>query len=487
MRLSAAVLVLLTAALPAEELAALLAKTAPAPAFAGRTPVFTATTRAFSFVSPKGPETVVMTLIHDGDRLVGVYDPRMAQLDLITHPDDAVKDPVWPTRYHWAHCFGTRASLGLWYDGQYISSQKNGLEVSGGGRTITLTFTEQWTRKRKADSVCTAVIALDPVLGYTATLDFRLSTDDARKRTIEFSNTMPGQMSCPWPERGRYDRTVLTPKGGGLVGWANNAAAADKSDRKGLTIRDGGFIAWLPGAGDRSRGRGVVLSYLASNGSGSSQTCNVWQDQHVSFSLPEKPDADGRFRINATLRLSGLPPETAAELGRTAAFDAFDGATLAMIRVGRVDDLEDQPLPLTTTQRVLWGEAWTISTEQAHSGSRSIVVSAADPAKPLGLNGFVTSPQIDLDANTRYRMAAWVYVEGAPGTEAWLGGSFYEYSPHDATRLGEVATNRAAAGAGWTRVEMVFTASELGPFLDFRLRCQGSGRAWFDDIELRRE
>lgn len=470
------------ALLPAADELAALAAEARAPArFAGRTADLRARTQAFTFVNPKGEERVELTLIEDGGRLVGVYSPGMAQLDLITNPEDALERPAWPTRYHWAELFGTRMSLALWYDGQYVSSQEKALEIAGGGNALTLTFRETWTRKRKATSTCTATIRLDPVLGYVADLAFAVETDDARKRTIEFSNIQPGQMASVWPERQRYDRTVITPKAGGLRGWFNNLPAADLSDAGGLTVRDGGFIGFLPGAADRARGWGVGIAYVGTNGSGSSATCNVWQDQHNSFTLPEKPDADGRYRVAATLRVQALPPELATLIGGRAAIDDFGGKRFVQIRFGAPEDFEDQPLPLTTPVRGMWATGLQIAEGDAHSGTRALLVPAVAKDQPLGLTGFLTAPQLELEAGATYRIEAWAKVEGE--AEAFIQGAFYEYSPHDPVRLGEpVRTTVATGGAGWTRITAEFTASRLGPFCDLRFLCLGSGRALFDDF-----
>jgi hypothetical protein len=487
-RLLPAIVALLCAcgALPAaDEVAAIVAE-AKAPArFAGRTPAFRAETRAFTWVNPGGTENVTHTLIWDGAKLVGFYDPRMAQLDLITNPDDATDKPEFPTRYHWAWLFGARCSLGLWYDGQYISSQQNGLTVSGGGETITLTFTEQWTRKRKAESTCTAVLRLDPALGYAVTLTYRLSTDDARKRTIEFCNHVPGQMVSPWPDRVRYDRTVMTPRGSdGVMGWWNNLPAADVSDNgRKLTVRDGGFLAYLPGRQDRAKGWGVAMAVLTANGTASSQTCNAWEDQHLSFDLPAKPGDDGRFVIDATLRMSGLPPEAAAEVGKRAVLDSFNGDRVVQLRLGQVEGFEDQPLPLTTDVRAPFVKDWKIANDKGHTGTRSLIVPGIPADKPVGMSGFMHGPQVELVAGARYRASAWVQTSD-PATSAVIRASFYEYSPFDGKRLSEVSSETAASPDGWKQITLEFTADKLGPFLDLRLLDLGGGTAWYDDVEI---
>jgi hypothetical protein len=482
-----ALALLCVAAIPAaDELAALVAEAAPPARFAGRTADLRATTRAFDFVNPGGTERVEMVLIHDRDRLVAVYDPRMAQVDLITDPEATTSEPAWPTRYHWAHLFGTRMSLALWYDGQYVSSQEKKLSISGGGPSITLAFDETWTRKRKATSRGELTIALDPVLGYVGTLTFALATDDARKRTIEFSNIQPGQMGSVWPERQRWDRTVITPRGSDAIrGWYNNLAAADISDKGGLTIRDRGFIGFLPGEGDRAKGWGVGIAYAATNGTGSSSTCNVWLDQHNSFDLPAKADADGLFRVAATLRVQGIPPEAATLIGKRTAIDDFGGKRAVQIRFGALEDFEAQPLPLTTPVRGGWQDGLRIAEGDAHSGTKALLIPGHPADKPLGLTGFLTSPQIELEAGARYRIEAWAKVVG--DGQAFIQGTYYEYSPHDPKRLGEpVRTTAAQAGGGWTRIEAEITADRLGPFLDLRFLCLGGGHALFDDFTMTR-
>ena len=91
-------------------------------------------------------------------------------------------------------------------------------------------------------------------------------------------------------------------------------------------------------------------------------------------------------------------------------------------------------------------------------------------------------PAIYGESSKRYRLAAWVKTEGLYDGGAFLqvDDVFFNWQDVKASRK----TKRLTGDHDWTRLEVEFTPSPRDPFLLIKLCVQGTGTAWFDDLEL---
>lgn len=483
-----------------EEIDALVRKLDVPARFEEHRPNFSVHERTFTFQGLKGPYEWGLWLIRDGRRCVAIYSKR-PQIDLITHdPAKAPRKLDMPVRYHNSTWLGTRVTTIPWVDKGAVTGDEHGFHFSDGGETITLTEWQKWDGDnkygRKGRSVHTFTLRCDRVLGYVVDIDCKLEIDalptkgGKAARGCEFTNMMAGGMVDMWPGRWKYDRTVFSradlPEGR-YFGWWNNPAAADLSDnnRSKMVVRPGGLVAFLP-----DRGWGPALSRQGDY-TFRLATCNVWQDQHNHVDFPDEPDPDGVYRMNPRFRLCFLPPKVTAHVLERTKINDFGGRRAVLLRFGVQEGFEDQPMPLTTplrggyTTRFTGGRA--VATDVSRSGRKSLRVDGTMPKAKAGTGyeGFFFTPQFNLDANTTYRIEAWVKVRGKD-TEAWLQGDLYEWTPHDKARFRPQRTRRATAGGGWQHIELVFTTPALDPFVDLRFIAAGQGEAYFDDFRIQR-
>ena len=487
-----ALLALVSAHARADEIDDLVRQFRPPERFAGHVPDFRAEPRTFTFHGPDGPYEQTMHVILDGDRCVALYSSR-PQIDLITHdPAQAPKELAMPPRYHNATFFGTRVTTIGWPDKWAVSGDEHGFEFTGGGKTIALTEWQRWKPDgplgRTGESVHAFTLRLDPVLGYTIDIDCRFVADKLPaergkpKRGFEFTNLLAGRMVDVWPGRSRCDRTIYCPAEGDkfaasrYAGWASHVVAADRSDNgRDVTVRRGGFVGFIDdGAWSPVLAREGPYRFTLS-------TCNVWQDQHNHVDFPPEPDADGVYRMNPKFRLAFLPPEVTSHLWREMTLEDFGGMRAVVVRIGRLEDFEDQPLPLTEPVRGAAGHGLRVTTDAAHSGDKSLVVKGS--ASPDDRGAFLFLPQLNLRARTAYRLEAWIKVEGE-GARASVVGDLYEWTPHNPERLVRQETPAVEGGQGWHHVALDFETPDFDPYVDLRFRCVGPGTAYFDDFAL---
>jgi len=474
-----------------DEVDELVKQLEPPARFADHVPNFSVKQQEFTFASPRGPVKRTWSVIMDGDRHVALYRPH--HLFVISHdPTKAPKKLVMPIRHNMVTQHAVYVTTSLWWD----SCERDKAEFSGGVRTLAITYVQEWTPRGKhkctAKSVRVHTLRCDPVFGYVVDIDCRLATDKVpsdrrgkKRESLEFVNFYVSGLSNPWPGRWRYDHTVYCPAAGDkfgkhrYAGWVNNCVAADRSDGgRRVLARSSGFVAFLADKEGWSPALTRTGDYTFEL-----RTCNVWQDQHNLVHFPKKPDDDGLYRVNPKFRLVYLPPEITAHVLKKMTLEDFGGARAVMIRIAVKGDFEGQPLPLTTPIRGAYGHGLRVSTEKAHSGKKSLVFKGGKDPKTRG--HFLFVPQIPLDADSRYLLEAWAFVEG-DDTEACVTGDLYEHSPHSRGRLVRQQTTSARSGEGWKHIKLEFDTSptKIDPYIDLRFRVVGPGKAYFDDFRL---
>ena len=451
--------------------------------------------KAGNYAAQPAPTKVIQQrfdVIMDGDRYVALYHPGMGQLDFITFdPTKASPTLTMPPRYHWGTMLGTRIQTIPWAYGWAPTGDTRDIKWTGGEKELVLTETQTWKNKKdgspRARSVHAVSIKVDPVLGYVVEIDATYATREPNKRSGELSNIVPKGLSDPFNPQ--FDRLTFSEAGGsGFVGWNNNCLIGEYTNRHHpIKVRDGGLLAWL--RGDREAERwGVAVTRTNVDVDRPvkfmNPTCNVWLDQHNSVELSDRRDADGFFSGHVLFRIAAVPPEVAERLVADTRWEDFKGVQSVMIRMDG-ETFEDQPLPISTPVRgaCAFGSELKVTTDEGHSGQRSLKVAALPREKGVGkYDFFLSAPQLNLESNARYRISAWIKAVG--DAEGFIVADLYDNSPHDDHRYQRQQTPSVTHADGWRQVTFEFDTGLLAPQIDLRFAAVGSGTAYFDDFSL---
>ena len=481
----AILLAMMVAIATGDDLDVLCATAKPPPLFQNHVPAFTVAQERFTQATAQGEELKPYWVVRDGGKAVAVLDEGNCQLDWIgPRPEQALDPLVLPRIYSWASLLGCRISTVAWIDGQGASGDTHTHAFEGGGATITLVVTETWTTKRHGESCYRFTLGFDPQLGYGWDIRTHIAVDGLAQRDgkaardVELLNVQPGHLSDPWPDRWRFDRTVISlPSGDGFVAWYNNLVAGDRSDNSdSLNPRDGGLTAFL----SDPAGWGLALVRVDRGGAEreTNRTCNVWMDQHNRLRFPAQPDADGRHVIDARWRWVGLPPPVVAAMERKITLMQFNEKSV-MLRLGIDETFDDQPLALDTPARGLWTWGLAVDGTHARSGSKALLITGVE--KPDGNTGRFIAPFVPLDSTAAYRLQAWVWVEGGGDARFFMCSG--EAKLEEGAMRGR-STNRVGAKEEWQLVSWDISKRSN---VDLRLILIGKGaKAWMDDFSFKR-
>ena len=248
---------------------------------------------------------------------------------------------------------------------------------------------------------------------------------------------------------------------------------------KGFEVRSGGLIAmvevdsWSPALFRKGDLRFVH------------RTCDAWLDQHNHILLPKR-DEDGFFRMNPKFFFAHVPPTVSNYLVDHVQLNDFDRRKETMIRLGVLEDFEQQPLPLTSTQigltKGFWEEDFIIS-DDAYTGEKSLRINGKSKEALQGaMENFIRYPQIPLEPNTEYRISAQVKTS-SPENRAWISASTYEWTPYDTDRLAIYSTD-VSSSTSWKMIELSIVMPDFDPMVDVRFMVEGDGYAVFDDFKF---
>ena len=453
---------------------------------------FKAEKQKFEFNGPKGKYYDSIWVILDGRKYVSLYfEQDKPYLDVFAStPETAPLELTMPVRHHNVTLLGTRLTTSAWYDKWAISGDFHNVEFSDGGEELTIIESQRWLPEGKyrriGESVYKMTFKVHPYLGYVVEMDCSLVTDDSLKNSVEFINFMPPDVVNPWPGESRFPYTIYSSANAtGYEGFANNLYAGNLSDEmktkwgKGFEVRDGGLIAmvqkdkWSPALFRKGDLRFVQ------------RTCDAWLDQHNHILLPKRNE-DGFFRMNPKFLFAHLPSEISNYLIDQVHLNDFDQREETMIRLGVLEDFEQQPIPLTSTQigltKGFWEEDFIIS-DDAYSGEKSLRINGKSHEALQGaMENFIRYPQIPLEPNTEYRISAQVKTSSAEN-KAWISASNYEWTPYDTDRLAIYSTD-VSIRTSWKMIELSFVTPDFDPMIDVRFMVEGEGYALFDDFEF---
>ena len=423
------------------------------------------------------PRKVEGHFFMDGDRHVAMWTRETDRLDLMTwNPFYAVTNVTLPARYHFARLFGPSAHTTPWVFGP---GDEHSVEFSAGGKTITMTISRVWTKEMKGEISGSFTLRLDSQLGYVTDAVYNYRVNKERKRRFEYMNVMFVNIADPWPGCWRWDRTFYSPEGKpGYVAWANNWVAGERSDGGGIPVRKDGIVGLVNEGG----GWGI---FIARDGAGPfrNSTCNVWLDQHNHITPPQEPDADGYYTMRWKTRVGYLPPELTKHINANTKM-LFEGQAAVMPQLGVHEDFETQPQALTSPRRGLRYDGLRLTGVRTRSGKQAIVLKGHSNPETRGV--FSIAPQVPLEVDATYSVECWVYIEGKD-TKADITLDLYRANVHWPARIRRQQTNAAVPGDKWQKIELTFDTRGIGfdPFVDFRFRVVGPGRAYFDDLYFR--
>lgn len=503
-----------------DEISDLEAKLKPAARFADYTPDWRVDQRTFTFAYYQKTKTKRYQVVWDGDKAVAVVRSGYILL-LARTPDDAKAAIGMPTeRMHLDNLIGSMFATHQFiqktqtHGSVQLSREDTKLGDGWEASATHLTLVRKQSQEKR-DVEARFTFTVDPVFGYRI---------DAQREVVFKSGYKPGKVSMgfatftpgcypPWQERRIYDRTAWTTIEGGITGWANNLLTMDRCDanKSAFAWRDRGFVSYLT----TRDGWGRV--YTRADGTGDTPSlalCNAHNDIHIKLVLKDLPQRDdGAHVFRATHRIMALPPEMSAHVWDHTQLIQRSAKSL-IVKIGAVEDFEDQPVALTEPAR---GLVWTARHPEivegvAHSGDHSIKFTG---------RSWPNLPQVSLKPNTKYVLEGWFKVEPWTDEEwdaakrkdarrreklaekgktlpaqidwdaakrdakAYIRGDFYEWSPHTGEMVVKQTTTHATPDKdGWQYVKLDIDSPDWGPAINIVLHADHC-TAYLDDFALR--
>ena len=403
----------------------------------------------------------------DGEQRIGLLNLNFGEIEMFRFfpPTGPAVRYRMPHFHGWSTLQGPRISIvpqGTW------TGKGRMVRLRGGTQTLALEYTEDLDGGGTMNQRFT--LRFDPVLGYVWDCVFKLRMKEPRR--FEYSNLLPASVAESRTERKRYQKCIWTRSDGKLCAMYQNPLSMMHAfgPEWARIPPDGGFVGFVA-----EYDRNPFIEIIESRPATTFITCSVWYDQHVVATAPEHPDDDGFYRAEARYRLLSLPLAVAKELedaALTALPSSSRGAAMGF-RQNVVNDFETLVRAGTLYNGCIWGHSARYDDTVGHSGTHSLRLNGGETAQPV--HG---GPLLHVQAGKRYRFRGWVRTRGVTGKGAYL-----RVKPGKVP--GRERRSRPLTGNNdWTRVEIVFRAARGQAFVVPGLVVEGTGKAWFDDLEL---
>ncbi|MFP4105534.1 MAG: carbohydrate binding domain-containing protein [Phycisphaerae bacterium] len=480
--LAAVALLLVAGASLADRADKLINKVDPPKRFSEHKPEWSVKEKTYTFQQLDGPVKVPHWLIMDGDRVVAFIPRKLFHsgcvyvLDFRPGQAPKVDDIPMPSeRWHIDTTIGAQLRTDAFIPSGFGSTDKSyDFSIADDKLTITRKFEGQtafnkWTHRTKGkkvqvDTTNKVTFSVHLQLGYVVDTKYDTWTDQKLKRVEYASAAMSGRHTT-WPEDKTCNRMAISTKDGGVFGYATNMGCTRKHNGTNW-CPDGGFVAFLD---DKS---GWSTTYTNETGAPARLVVCPPHTDH-DFQLPadkaRTESRDGKDHYVIRHRMFAFPPEVTNYVWKNMDLK-HKGERELLVRIGRVEDFEDQPLDVTGEDRGHPINA-SVTTDQARSGKRSMLVT-----KTAGLG----SPTLCVRPGKTYRVEAWVRVAGE-GTgqlsvqyQQWPGGKKPEAA---------MTSEKVTAKDGWQHVTIDFKAPKWGPALDLRFVVDNA-KMYVDDFRL---
>ena len=417
--------------------------------------------------------------ICDGKERIGLIQTWTKEIEMFRFsPAGGAKGAKYeiPEIYHWGNLYGARIQM---YGTQMLPPVTSFKLNFTKDRGDSLEFTVEHRHQRDIRGTSRFRLAWDKRLGYVWNCLSRYSMPKPAK--IEFNNLFAGGISESRDDHKRWQKTIRALADGRIASVYHNPINIPVDD-----IRTGGFVGFVT-----EEEMNPFVELIETSGPVSIVTCSQWYDQHIVMKPPRIKDAEGMYNLQARYRFLSVPGAIARELEAMAvdmskSLKSYrDRTTGKSIRAGflqnKVNDFETVVPPDKVYNGPIWQHI-NATEGPAHSGTKSIAVRGLGPGKVKSASPIGGGPGIYGESSKRYRLAAWVKTRGLKDGGAYLQMDDCRWNWRDvkATRR----TKKLTGDHDWTRLEVDFTPSPNDPFLLIKLCVEGTGRAWFDDLEL---
>lgn len=406
--------------------------------------------------------------ILDGEQKIGLLNLFFGEIEMFRFfpPADGTRiEYAMPEFYGWDTLQGPRISIvpqGTW------SGKGEMAGMQSGGDTLRLCYSERFSDTE--DLIHRFTLRYDLMLGYIwdCRFDMRMPTP----RLFEYANLLPNAVADSRDERKRYQKCLWTRQDGAMCAMYQNPRSMMQSFGREWTDppADGGFVGFVA-----EPDMNPFIEIIRSDPATTFVTCSVWYDQHVKTLPPEQKGDDGLYHITAAYRFLSLPFPVSKELedAARAMLPESKGEGPMGFRQGVVNDFETLVPSGTLYNGCVWGHSAKHDDTVGRSGTHSLRLHGNETARPV--HG---GPLLHVEAGKRYRLSAWARTRGVTGKGAYLRLQKKPDSP-DARQ-----STRLTGDTDWTRLEIEFSPATGERFAVPGLTVEGTGIAWFDDIEL---
>ncbi|KPK41380.1 MAG: hypothetical protein AMK72_15305 [Planctomycetes bacterium SM23_25] len=395
--------------------------------------------------------------ICDGDERIGLVTTWLNHIELFRFSPEVDKGTKYeiPDIYHWANLIGARLPLQMCGYHSPVPPVESFKITFTKKRGDTLEFKSEQRHKKGYGGSTEYRLAWDARLGYVLNCVSHFAMPQPRQ--VEFNNLLAGRVCESRDHRKRWQKTMHIPVD---------------------DVQAGGFVGFVT-----EEKMNPFVEMLETSGAVFLATCSQWYDQHIVMKPPKAKEADGLYHMRARYRLLSVPGTVARELEAMAVprNPATGQSSKAGFLQNKVNDFET----FVPHGKVYNGPIWrhiNATEGPAHSGTKSIAVRGPGPGQVKAASPIGGGPAIYGESSKRYRLAAWVKTQGLADGGAYLqvDDVFFNWQDAKATRR----TKKLTGDRDWTRLEVDFTPSPRDPFLLIKLCVEGTGRAWFDDLEL---
>jgi len=413
--------------------------------------------------------------ICDGNERIGLITTWLNHVELFRFSPEVAKGVKYeiPAIYHWANLIGARLPLEMCgYHSPVPPSTSFKLTFTK-EQGDSLEFKAEQTHKGGYSGGTEFRLAWDERLGYVLYCTSHFVMPEPRQ--IEFSNLLAGGVSESRDDHKRWQKTIRGRLADGRITFVHHNPVHIPVDN----VEAGGFVGFAT-----EEDMNPFVELLETSGPVFLATCSQWYDQHIAMKAPEAKEADGLYHLRAKYRMLSLPAAVARELEAMAVYTspAEGESGMAGFLQGKLNDFETSVPRGKVYNGPIWQPGINATEGEAHSGSKSIALGGLGPGKVKTASPIGGGPAVYGESSKRYRLAAWVKAKGLEDGGAWLqvDDVFFDWQDVKATRK----TEKLTGNHDWTRLEVDFTPSPNDPFLLITLCVEGTGTAWFDDLEL---
>ena len=425
-------------------------------------------------------------------------------------------------RYGWSWLYGAKVVTIPWLDCCNITGDSSGFSFSDDFRDVwTLTQFQSWYpngkyKGRDAQSIHTFTLCWDPTVGYRIDMvtSIIINTGSA-PRTIEFVNFLTPQLANPWPFPAAHDflpstRSTVTAwssdVGVNWQGFAENILAGAMLHTYNVSLVNSSSVGAVVMAAS-----GSYSAALAFSGDGLTflqATCPTWMDQHQIVVLPP-PGPDGYVACSPTFSLAYLPSAASDDILSRVSLITHKGdgtrgnGSSVFLRLGVVENFEDQPVSLTTPLRAL-AQVWSspdfmLMKNGGNRNGTALAIKTLPPSEADQFYAFAISvPLVPLNVSTMYSFRALTLAPSTdvcpPGFSATakLAVGIYEDDDFNTQeRLLWFNSSVATGGESWVNLSVSFMSPPWPSYADIRFMsigaddsqpCESNATALFDDV-----